>query len=141
MSINHRTEAEKHLSQASYVNGPQQHPVDPIATDFHLRMAAVHAQLAAGETAAADAASTRHALATYRSVLIQHIGGGLAHSKGDEAHEHALGLAKHLDSIGLNVDREVDTYIDQYGEITARDAWLSPTDRRAKWDAEHPCPF
>ncbi|WP_330173048.1 hypothetical protein OG875_05215 [Streptomyces sp. NBC_01498] len=136
MNTNHRTEAERHLSRGSFVSSPDRaHPTDPVATDFHLRMAQIHATLAAGETASADTASYRHAIHTLRFALIRQVGEGLALSEGDEAHQHAAGLAEYLDSVGLNIDREVDAYIDGLGWGDPRDARLSPTDRRAKRDA------
>ncbi|MEV5944638.1 hypothetical protein [Streptomyces sp. NPDC051994] len=134
MNINHRTEAERHASASAHIDNAG-HPVDPKATDFHLRIAQVHATLAAGQTAAADVSSLRHAIHTYRFALIRQVAEGLALSEGDEAHQHALGLAKYLDSVDLNIDREVDAYIEEIG-YDARDAWLNPTDRRAKWAAE-----
>lgn len=141
MSINHRAEAEKHASKAAHVSSPtKMHPIDPVATDFHLRMAQVHATLAAGETASADVASYRHAIHTYRYALIRQVAEGLALSEGDEAHQHARGLAQYLDSVDLNVDREVDAYIEGIGWGDPRDAWLSPTDRAAKWAAQ-PSPW
>ncbi|MET7975807.1 hypothetical protein ABZW44_22730 [Streptomyces mirabilis] len=141
MNVNHRAEAERHLSRGSFVDGPEKpHPVDPVATDFHLRMAQVHATLAAGQTTSADVSSLRHAIHTYRFALIRQVAEGLALSEGDEAHEHALGLAKYLDSVDLNIDREVDAYIEGIGWGDPRDAWLSPAARKAKWMAE-PTPW
>ena len=142
MSINHRAEAERHLSQGSFISSPEQpHPVDPVATDYHFRMAQVHATLAAGETAAADAVAYRHTIQTMRFALIRHVAEGLAHSESDEAHQHARGLAQYLDSVGLNVDREVDAHNEElFGEAYARAVWESPSVRRAKRDAE-PLPF
>lgn len=51
MTINHRAQAERHLSQASFWtgDGPHDMPVNPAATDAHLRMAQVHATLAAAD--------------------------------------------------------------------------------------------
>lgn len=48
MNINHRREAEKHASQGAFTDS-KIHPIDPIATDFHFRLAQIHATLAAGE--------------------------------------------------------------------------------------------
>lgn len=142
MSINHRAEAERHLSEGSFVQSPDKpHPADPIASDYHLRMAQVHATLAAGETAAVDAAAYRHTIQTMRFALIRHIADGLAHSESDEAHLHARGLAQYLDSVGLNVDRDVDARNeDLFGDTYARAVWDPPSVRRAKQDAE-PLPF
>ncbi|WP_069769737.1 hypothetical protein [Streptomyces sp. LUP30] len=142
MSTGHRAEAERHLSQGAFVSSPEtQHPVDPVATDFHLRMAQVHATLAAGETGAADVAAYRHTIQTMRFALIRHIADGLAHSESDEAHQHARGLAQYLDSVGLNVDREVDAHNEElFGAAYAHAVWESPSVRRAKRDAE-PLPF
>ncbi|MFG3046316.1 hypothetical protein ACGFZR_15470 [Streptomyces sp. NPDC048241] len=137
MSVDHRAEAEKHLSLGSYVKSPTKpHPVDPEGTDFHLRMAQIHATLAAGQTAAADAIAYRHTIQTMRFALVRHVAEGLALSEGDEAHQHARGLARHLDSVGLNIDREVDAYIDELGWGDPSDAWLNPTARREKWDGQ-----
>ena len=142
MSTDHRAEAERHLSQGSFVSSPEKpHPNDPVATDFHLRMAAVHATLAAGQTTAADVASYRHTIHTLRFALVRQVAEGLALSEGDEAHQHALGLAQYLDSVDLNIDREVDAYIEGIGWGDPRDAWLNPTARKDKWVAENPLPW
>ncbi|MER6534368.1 hypothetical protein ABT215_11255 [Streptomyces sp900105755] len=141
MSINHRAEAERCASKASYTSESGR-PYNPEATDFYLKLATVHATLAAGEIAGADAMAYRHTIQTMRFALVRHVAEGLALSEGDEAHQHARGLAQYLDSVGLNVDREADAYIeDQLGWGSSRDAWMAPTKRRAKWDAENPCPF
>lgn len=141
MSANHRAEAERHLSQGSFTAGPEKaHPIDPVATDFHLRMASVHATLATGETTAADAASYRHTIHTLRFALVRQVAEGLALSEGDEAHQHAAGLARYLDSVDLNIDAEVDAYIEGIGWGKPSDARLCPTERQAKWMAE-PTPW
>jgi hypothetical protein len=139
MSIDHRTEAERCASKASYTNEAGR-PYNPEATDFYLKLAQVHATLAAGQTTAADVSSLRHAIHTYRFALIRQVAEGLALSEGDEAHQQARGLAQYLDSVDLNIDREVDAYIEGIGWGDPRDAWLSPTDRKAKWMAE-PTPW
>jgi hypothetical protein len=139
MSINHRAEAERCASKASYLSDAG-HPYNPKMTDFYLRLATVHATLAAGQTTSADVASYRHAIHTYRFALIRQVAEGLALSEGDEAHQHALGLAKYLDSVDLNIDREVDAYIEDIGWGDPRDAWLSPTARKDKW-AKEPLPW
>lgn len=127
MNRDHRAAAEVLLTRAAR----------PAATadDYTRAMTAaqVHATLAAGATAAADTASYRHAIHTYRYALIRQIAEGLALSEGDEAHQHARGLAQYLDSVDLNVDREVDAYIEGLGWSKPTDAWLSPSDRQAKW--------
>lgn len=141
MTINHRAEAERCASKASYTSESGR-PYNPEATDFYLKLATVHATLAAGETAAADVASYRHTIHGLRFALIRHVAEGLALSEGDEAHQHARGLAQYLDSVDLNIDREVDAYIEErlaWGD--SRDAWLPPTARRAKRDAEMPDPW
>jgi len=53
----------------------------------------------------------------------------------------ALGLAQYLDSVGLNVDCEVDAHIEGLGWGDPRDAWLSPTTRREKWLADCKSPW
>lgn len=129
MSINHRAEAERCASKASYLSDAG-HPYNPTMTDFYLRLATVHATLAAGQTTAADVTSLRHAIHTYRFALIRQVAEGLALSEGDEAHRHARGLAQYLDSVDLNIDREVDAYIEDncdYGD--AREAWKAPSVR------------
>ena len=140
MTINHRAEAERLLNDATDNDG------DITVTGEHvtatLAAAQVHATLAASETATAIVSSYQHAIHTCRFALIRHIAEGLALSDGDEAHQHALGLAKYLDSVGLNVDREVDAYIEENcGWADARAVRKPPSVRRAEWDAAHPCPF
>jgi hypothetical protein len=134
MSINHRAEAERHASKAAHVlSDTKAHPIDPIATDFHLRMAQVHATLAAGEARAADLASLRHAIHTYRFALVRQVAEGLIYSLTDEAHQHALGLSKYLDSVDLNIDREVDAYVEEHvGSGYMKDAYEAPSVRHAK---------
>ncbi|WP_420032304.1 hypothetical protein ACN2WE_05425 [Streptomyces sp. cg28] len=140
MSINHRTEAEKHLSLGSYVQSPTKpHPVDPEGTDFHLRMAQIHATLAAGQTTAADIASYRHTIHTMRFALVRQVAEGLIYSLTDEAHQHALGLSKYLDSVDLNIDREVEAYIEEnVGSGYMTDAYEAPSVRNAKRRNENP---
>jgi len=141
MTINHRAEAEKHLSQGAFTQSPEKaHPIDPVATYFHLRMAQVHATLAAGQSGSADTAAYRHTIQTLRFALIRHVAEGLALSHGDEAHEHAKGLARYLDSVGLNVDNEVDTYVKEQTGMEPAEAQKPPSVRRAEWEAQ-PCPF
>ncbi|MFE2563121.1 hypothetical protein [Streptomyces mirabilis] len=45
----HRTEAERHLSAASYTNRPGGSPVDPAAAAHHLGMAQAHALIRNGD--------------------------------------------------------------------------------------------
>ncbi|MGW6531402.1 hypothetical protein [Streptomyces venezuelae] len=139
MSIDHRTEALRLADESHRVLRPNDE--GPCEADRLLAEAQIHATLAARQTTSADIASYRHAIHTYRYALIRHVAEGLALSKGEEAHRHALGLAKYLDSVDLNIDREVDAYIEDLGWGDPRDAWLNPTARRAKWDAEHPSPW
>ncbi|MFI5992418.1 hypothetical protein ACIBAC_11275 [Streptomyces sp. NPDC051362] len=139
MNINHRAEAERHLSTASYTDRPGGSAANPAAAAHHLAMAQVHATLAAAETAAADTASYRHTIHTLRFALVRQVAEGLALSEGDEAHQHAAGLARHLASVDLNIDAEVDAYIEGiWGD--PKDARLTPTERKAKWMAE-PTPW
>jgi len=131
MSINHRAEAEEHLRVAAReFLTPEGDPTHALAA------AQVHATLAAGQTAVVDAAAYRHTIQSLRFALVRHIAEGLALSEGDEAHQHARGLAQYLDSVGLNVDQEVDAYIEGLGWGDSRDAWLNPTARREKWDRQ-----
>lgn len=149
MSIDHRAEAERLLAAADTAIAAalkkelpiedQQHAA--VLTGILTNRALGHASLAAVHAPTADVSSLRHAIHTYRFALIRQVAEGLALSEGDEAHQHALGLAKYLDSVDLNIDREVDAYIDQIGWGDPRDAWLNPTARRAKWDREMPNPW
>ncbi|MEU6397828.1 hypothetical protein ABZ867_12710 [Streptomyces cinnamoneus] len=140
MTINHRAEAERHLSKASFMtgDGPHDFPVNPALSDFHLRAAQVHATLAAGETQAADVASYRAAIAAYRYALIRHVAEGLGLSETDEAHQHAKGLARHLDDVGLNVDDEVEYHLTEYVGMDHKTALKSPSARKAEWDDTPP---
>jgi hypothetical protein len=125
VSINHRAEAEKHLEVAArnFLRGDN--------TASALAAAQVHATLAAGDTARADTIAYRHTINTMRFALIRHVAEGLALSEGDEAHQHARGLATYLDSVGLNVDDEVDAYItEQCGYSDAARAYKPPSVRR-----------
>lgn len=69
MTINHRVEAERHLSKASFWtgNGPNATPVNPAASDFHLRAAQVHATLASQGT---DFRAPLEALAAYYEAVV-----------------------------------------------------------------------
>lgn len=149
MSTDHRVEAERLLASADTSMAAALEETLPLADQQHAAVvtgiltnrALGHAMLAAGQTTAADVASYRHAIHTLRFALIQHIADGLAHSESDEAHGHARGLAQYLDSVGLNVDREVDARNEElFGDAYARAAWDAPSVRRAKRDAE-PLPF
>jgi hypothetical protein len=150
VSTNHRAEAERLLSsldttmtaalEQSLPIEDQQHAA--VLTGILTNRALAHAALAQGATTSADVTAYRHTLQTMRFALIRHVAEGLALSEGDEAHQHARGLAQYLDSVGLNVDLEVDAHIEEHcGYNDARDAWLSPTERRSKWDAECRSPW
>jgi hypothetical protein len=134
MTINHRAEAERHLSKASFMtgDGPRAMPVNPAAADLHLRMAQVHATLAAGETQAADTASHRATIVAYRYALVRQVAEGLALSETDEAHQHAKGLSRHLDDIGHNIDAEVDQYLTEYVGMDLDTALKPPSVRLAE---------
>jgi hypothetical protein len=149
MTINHRAEAERLLASADTSIAAALEQTLPLADQQHAAVltgiitnrALGHAMLAQGQTAAADTAAYRHTIHSLRFALIRHVAEGLTLSEGDEAHQHALGLAKYLDSVDLNIDREVDDYIDDLGWGDPRDAWLSPTARKDKWAAEMPSPW
>jgi len=149
MSINHRAEAERLLASADTSIAAALEATLPIEDQQHAAVltgiltnrAIGHALIAQGQTTSADIASYRHAIHTYRFALIRQVAEGLALSEGDEAHQHARGLAQYLDSVDLNIDREVDAYIEDIGWGDPRDAWLCPTERKAKWDAEMPNPW
>jgi hypothetical protein len=134
MNIDHRAEAERRLLMAWEEDSTPERNAHLVAE------AQVHATLAAGQTTAADTASYRHTIHTLRFALIRHVAEGLALSEGDEAHQHARGLAQYLDGVDLNIDREVDAYIEDIGWGDPRDAWLSPTARKDKW-AKEPLPW
>ncbi|MEV6833557.1 hypothetical protein AB0N17_03340 [Streptomyces sp. NPDC051133] len=147
--MNHRDEAERLLasldtSMTAALEGTlpiedQQHAA--VLTGILTNRALAHAALAQSATTTADVMAYRHTIQTMRFALIRQVAEGLALSEGDEAHLHARGLSQYLDSVGLNVDLEVDAYIEGHcGYSDARDAWLSPTERRAKRDAE-PTPW
>jgi hypothetical protein len=109
--INHREQAEKHASQAAHLKSDRQHhPIDPVASDFHLRMAMVHATLARGEESSAGAVDMRDALtllrrreSAVRRLVAAHIVQAL---QGQHAgrQQAALRLARDLDEAGANVD-------------------------------------
>lgn len=140
MNTNHRAEAERILN--GVLNEPDYPGFDEGEDGEKLVLAALaHAVLAAGQTTNADIASYRHTIHTLRFALIRQVAEGLALSEGDEAHQHARGLAQYLDSVDLNIDREVDAYIEGIGWGDPRDAWLCPTARREKWAAETPIPW
>jgi DNA-binding transcriptional regulator YiaG len=149
MNINHRDEAERLLASAdtsiaaalegSLPIEDQQHAA--VLTGILTNRAIGHALIAQGQTAAADVSSLRHAIHTYRFALIRQVAEGLTLSTGDEAHRHARGLAHYLASVDLDINDEVEAYIEDLGWGDPRDAWLCPTDRRAKWDAEMPNPW
>ncbi|MFJ7895964.1 hypothetical protein [Streptomyces anthocyanicus] len=149
MPINHRAEAERLLASADTSIAAALEATLPLADQQHAAVltgiitnrALGHAMLAQGATAAADAAAYRHTNHSLRFALIRHVAEGLALSEGDEAHQHARGLAQYLDNVGLNIDREVDDYIDGLGWGDPRDAWLSPTARKDKWAAEMRSPW
>jgi hypothetical protein len=134
VTTNHRAEAEKHLAGAA--RHLTEHPADMRIAEVSAAIGQGYATLADRETAAADVSSYRHAIHTYRFALIRHIGEGLALSEGDEAHEHARGLAKYLDSVGLNVDQAVDDYIEEHCGTTPANAWTPPSTRKAEWAAQ-----
>lgn len=137
MSVNHRAEAERLLAEARVEGTEGVMWVRP----ENIAAAQVYATLADGETRASDLAAYRHTISTMRFALVRQIAEGLALSEGDEAHSRAVGLARYLDSVDLNVDREVDTYIEEHCGMSPRDAWKSPTVRREEWAKDHPCPF
>jgi hypothetical protein len=139
MTINHRAEAEKHLANAA--RHLTEAPADMRIAEVAAWIGQGHAALASSQVAATDTASLRHTIYTLRFALIRHVAEGLTLSNGDEAHQHATGLARFLDSVALNIDNEVDAYINDLGWGSPSDAWLPPTVRRAKREAEMPNPW
>lgn len=130
MSTDHRAEAERRLLMAWEEDSTPERNAHLVAE------AQVHATLAAGQVAAADADAYRLTITTMRFALIRHVAEGRALSETDEAYQHACGLAKHLDAVGLNVDDSVDAYIQDHLGMEPRDMDLCPTERHAKWVAD-----
>lgn len=132
MSINHRAEAERHLSQGSFVSSPDQpHPADPVGSDFHLRMAQVHATLARDEEQATRTADMRDALRLLRGreydvrkVVSTHIAKALA-SREPNRWKAGRELAQALDMADCNMDEAIDARLSDDG-WDARSAWKAP---------------
>ncbi|MET8113736.1 helix-turn-helix domain-containing protein [Streptomyces prasinus] len=131
MTINHRDEAEKHLANAA--RHLTEHPGDMRIAEVAAAIGQGHAALAAGQNVAADATSYRHTIHTLRFALIRHVAEGLALSATDEAHQHARGLAQYLDSVGLNIDREVDAHLEEHCGMSSKQAWKTPTQRNEEF--------
>lgn len=132
-SIDHRREAERHASKASHVRSlDQMHPIDPVATDWHLRMAMVHATLASGENGAAGGADMRDALTllrrretAMRDHVARHIARGLT-SKDRDRWWAARSLAQGLDGADANIDNAIDEELADGGN-----------DSKKAWDGSH----
>ncbi|MFD5508960.1 hypothetical protein ACFWIB_14455 [Streptomyces sp. NPDC127051] len=137
MPINHRAEAERHLSTAMYKtgDGPNDMPINPAAADFHLRAAQVHATLATSQALVADASAYRAALASWRDIIAHFVAWGLSFAETDEEHAPYLRLAQRLDEAGLNIDNDIDKITPEFGK-NPRGMWKPPTVRRAEWAAE-----
>ncbi|MFC9821432.1 hypothetical protein ACFWG6_31130 [Streptomyces erythrochromogenes] len=137
MTINHRAEAERHLSKASFMtgDGPNATPVNPAAADHYLRMAQVHATLATGQALVADASAYRAALASWRDIVAHFVAWGLSFAENDDEHGTYLRLAQRLDEAGLNIDNDIDKITPEFGK-DPRGMWKPPTVRRAEWAAE-----
>ncbi|MEU9611821.1 phiSA1p31-related protein [Streptomyces sp. NPDC048209] len=135
MTINHRAEAEKHLSQGSYVQSPEKaHPIDPVGTDFHFRMAQIHATLARDEEQAATLADLRDAntklrndLANMRRIIVDHVADNLGR-QDLWSWQSARDLTKELDTWGMNVDQAVDERLEER-HIDPKQAWIGPHDQ------------
>ncbi|WP_097930962.1 MULTISPECIES: phiSA1p31-related protein [unclassified Streptomyces] len=135
MTVNHRAEAEKHLSKGSFVTSPDTaHPTDPVATDYHLRMAQVHATLARDEENAATLADLRDAntklrndLANLRRIVVDHVADNLGR-QDLYSWRSARDLTKELDAYGMNVDQAVDERLEER-HIDPRQAWIGPHDQ------------
>lgn len=130
--INHRAEAERHASQAAHLKSDREpHPIDPVASDFHLRMAMVHATLARGDENTADQANARDALIllrrreyAVRELVSTHIAQALA-SREPKRWKAAVALAKALDEGDANMDDLIDRWLTDEG-WDARSAWKTP---------------
>lgn len=115
----------------------QQHAA--VLTGILTNRALGHASLAAVHATTVDVSSLRHAIHTYRFALIRQVAEGLTLSLTDEAHQHALSLAKYLDFVDLNIDREVEAYIEEHvGSGYMADAYEAPSARNAKRLKENP---
>ncbi|MFD5678397.1 hypothetical protein [Streptomyces sp. NPDC127040] len=141
MTINHRAEAERHLSTASYKtgDGPNDIPINPVAAGFHLGMAQVHATLTASQYLVADASAYRTALIAWREIVTRSVAWGLMHAETDNDHRNWRDLTQRLDEAGLNIDAEVDATIPQI-DGDPRLTWHPPTVRAAMRANEEP-PF
>jgi hypothetical protein len=139
MTINHRAEAERHLSKASFMtgDGPHATPVNPAAADHHLRMAQVHATLAAGQATTADASSYRAALTAWRGIVAHSVAWGLMHADTDVEHGRWRDVAQRLDEAGLNIDLDIDRILPSI-DCTPAIGWDPPTVRAAKRDLDAP---
>jgi hypothetical protein len=145
MNIDHRTEAEKHLSQGSFTKSPNTaHPVDPIATDYHLRMAQVHATLARDEEQAAATRDLKDALTLLRrreyatrEAVSQHVAKALA-SREKDRWKAGLDLTKALDEADCNIDNLVDARLadDGWDPRSAYKAPASAVPTGDPWDAK-----
>lgn len=132
MSIDHRAAAEKHLSQGSFTKSPDTaHPSDPIATEYHLRMAQVHATLARDEDQAATTQDLKDALALLRrreyatrEAVSQHVAKALA-SREKDRWKAGLDLTKALDEADCNIDNLVDARLADDG-WDPRSAYKAP---------------
>ncbi|MDP5310463.1 phiSA1p31-related protein [Streptomyces poriferorum] len=135
MTINHRAEAERHLSQGAFTASPEKaHPIDPVATDFHFRMAQVHATLARDEENAATLADLRDAntklrgdLASIRRIVVDHVADNLGR-QDLFSWRSARDLTKALDAYGQNIDQAVDERLEER-HIDPRTAWIGPHDQ------------
>lgn len=137
MNINHRAEAERHLSQASHVSSPNRmHPIDPVTTDFHLRMAAVHATLAGQQETQVDTSGHTAALVSWRNVVTHAVAWGICFAETDEQHEPWWTLARHLDEAGLSINADVNRIAGDFGKNPV-DIWLAPSVSRAKRMSAH----
>lgn len=139
--INHRREANRLLSDASFLSGPTGHPVTrdgrlfaPGEREALIAQAQVHATLAAGDTTAADVSAYRAALTVYRSLIVAHIANGLALGNDDE-HRRSRTLAAALGEAGLNVDDDVTQYLRDDEYYAPSKAWRPPSVRHAEADA------
>lgn len=82
---------------------------------------------------ALDLAAHRVSAVVWRRVVVAHIANGLT-SESDERHGAARELATELDGAGINVDREVDEFVDNYTDLTPYAAWKPPSIRAAEME-------
>jgi hypothetical protein len=130
--IDHRAVAELHANLATHIKPERQHhPIDPVASDFHLRMATLHATLANNEAGTASNADMRDALTllrrrehAMRDAVSAHIADALTSTNRDRW-SAARSLAQTLDAADANIDNAIDEHLADGGH-DPKAAWNGP---------------